>query len=426
MIRCRKGLITLLGVLLLVLSSAEAQEVYPGKILTVYPEFSTAFIHSPGTQAKGAGVEGGILFSGLFGQYSAGINGGYHYLKDEDKDIIPFSSLSLRGGYSIPLFQLFQLHPYWGVSLLWPLEEGSVSPVPSLTGGVSLRFHLYKGNYLSLGSSLSFPLAGSLKPYYSLQLGLKHGIPLMINIPPAELTLTLTPSIFSPDGDGRNDRMNIRQDIINRKSVKKWTLTIRDHHANIVYSRKGRGAPPEEILWDGYSNGGNLVFSASDYDLRVRIEDKLGNIQEEQSSFMTDIFVQNEAGQLKIRIPGIMFSPGRADFSDLAEADSQKNGEILSRLGEILEKFPDYRILIEGYGNLLNWTDPAAAGKEQTELLIPLSRARSVTIRDSLIEMGIQADRLDVVGRGGDSPLVPFSDEENRWKNRRVEFILLK
>jgi flagellar motor protein MotB len=30
------------------------------------------------------------------------------------------------------------------------------------------------------------------------------------------------------------------------------------------------------------------------------------------------------------------------------------------------------------------------------------------------------------VGVGGKDPLVPHSDLENRWKNRRVEFILEK
>ena len=29
-------------------------------------------------------------------------------------------------------------------------------------------------------------------------------------------------------------------------------------------------------------------------------------------------------------------------------------------------------------------------------------------------------------GLGGTEPVVPFSDLKNRWKNRRVEFILIK
>lgn len=30
------------------------------------------------------------------------------------------------------------------------------------------------------------------------------------------------------------------------------------------------------------------------------------------------------------------------------------------------------------------------------------------------------------IGYGGNRPIVPHSDLDNRWKNRRVEFILIK
>jgi len=39
---------------------------------------------------------------------------------------------------------------------------------------------------------------------------------------------------------------------------------------------------------------------------------------------------------------------------------------------------------------------------------------------------GIDEERISVLGLGGSSPIIPFSDKQNRWENRRVEFILLK
>jgi outer membrane protein OmpA-like peptidoglycan-associated protein len=33
---------------------------------------------------------------------------------------------------------------------------------------------------------------------------------------------------------------------------------------------------------------------------------------------------------------------------------------------------------------------------------------------------------MSTVGLGGTQPVVPHGDLENRWKNRRVEFILIK
>ncbi len=68
----------------------------------------------------------------------------------------------------------------------------------------------------------------------------------------------------------------------------------------------------------------------------------------------------------------------------------------------------------------------AKAEKEEVEELIPLSEARALTVQDSLIKLGIDASRLNILGIGGKEPIVPMSDKENIWKNRRVEFILLK
>ena len=51
---------------------------------------------------------------------------------------------------------------------------------------------------------------------------------------------------------------------------------------------------------------------------------------------------------------------------------------------------------------------------------------RAKTVKAALIDYGIKEDKIAVYGIGGANPLVPFSDSENRWKNRRVEFILVK
>jgi len=38
----------------------------------------------------------------------------------------------------------------------------------------------------------------------------------------------------------------------------------------------------------------------------------------------------------------------------------------------------------------------------------------------------VDAKRLSVEGMGSSQPVVDFKDGVNRWKNRRVEFILYK
>jgi len=56
-------------------------------------------------------------------------------------------------------------------------------------------------------------------------------------------------------------------------------------------------------------------------------------------------------------------------------------------------------------------------------LNLKLSQDRCQSVIGYLITKGIQADRLKAVGRGPLDPVVPNSTEENKKKNRRVEFI---
>jgi outer membrane protein OmpA-like peptidoglycan-associated protein len=55
------------------------------------------------------------------------------------------------------------------------------------------------------------------------------------------------------------------------------------------------------------------------------------------------------------------------------------------------------------------------------ELNDRLSKKRAEGLRDLLIESGVAADKLEVVGRGERDPLVPTADEVDEPKNRRVE-----
>jgi len=50
-----------------------------------------------------------------------------------------------------------------------------------------------------------------------------------------------------------------------------------------------------------------------------------------------------------------------------------------------------------------------------------LSKVRAEGLRDQLIEAGVQAEKMEAVGRGERDPLVPTEDEVDEPKNRRVE-----
>jgi len=87
----------------------------------------------------------------------------------------------------------------------------------------------------------------------------------------------------------------------------------------------------------------------------------------------------------------------------------------LDELVEVLKQNPAVRVEIRGH------TDNVG----DFELNIKLSRDRCQSVVDYLIQKGIAANRLQTVGRGPVDAVAPNTTEENRKKNRRVEFIVL-
>ena len=93
---------------------------------------------------------------------------------------------------------------------------------------------------------------------------------------------------------------------------------------------------------------------------------------------------------------------------------------------EILGKYSAYKIRIEGHAVSVYWDNPDRARREEQEELQPLSLARAEAVKDTLVDLGIAESRMTAVGMGGTQPVVPHGDLENRWKSRRVEFILIR
>jgi outer membrane protein OmpA-like peptidoglycan-associated protein/flagellar hook assembly protein FlgD len=237
--------------------------------------------------------------------------------------------------------------------------------------------------------------------------------------------VSVSPGLFSPDGDGRNDQLTITLDTQqSQRPITQWRVNIIDPMGNLFKSWSGTGSPPARLTWDGLSDSGELVQSAMDYFVEFIIQDSLGSRHVSGVGFETDILVIRDGDQLRIRISSIYFAGNTADLFAVENGQRAQNLITMRRLAEILNRYPDYRILIEGHAVQVLWANPTQAAAEQRNELLPLSRNRATTVRQGLTILGVDWNRMSVVGIGGANPVVPHSDLENRWKNRRVEFIL--
>lgn len=115
------------------------------------------------------------------------------------------------------------------------------------------------------------------------------------------------------------------------------------------------------------------------------------------------------AADKTIRLDNIMFETGSATLT----ADSKYE------LQNLITAMTDYpQMVIEVAGHTDNVGDPAA---NKT-----LSQQRAVAVVNYLVGKGISAGRMRAVGYGDTKPAAPNDTPENRAKNRRTEFTIVR
>jgi outer membrane protein OmpA-like peptidoglycan-associated protein len=87
---------------------------------------------------------------------------------------------------------------------------------------------------------------------------------------------------------------------------------------------------------------------------------------------------------------------------------------VLDELANTLRKYPKLRLAVTGH------TDNAG----DFFLNVQLSRDRAKAVADYLLGKGVTLDRIAWRGLGGVYPVAPNTSEDNKRKNRRVEFAL--
>jgi hypothetical protein len=256
--------------------------------------------------------------------------------------------------------------------------------------------------------------------------------PITVDVSGPSLSFAYEPEYFSPDNDGVDDELIMLLGAMDLSPIANWSLEIHEPEPpNLLFYRiEGRGSPAEKTLWNGRSSKGELVQSATDYPFTFKAIDALGNISTLEGTIGVDVLVIRDGNNLKIMVPSIVFRANEADFkgkdldqkSGLTQTQIDNNNRVLRRIAEILNKFKDYRVQVEGHANPTSRNPPAAEAQGD----LALSERRSKAVVDFLVGFGVSRSRLSATGRGSTKPIITFDDHDNWWKNRRVEFILIK
>lgn len=236
---------------------------------------------------------------------------------------------------------------------------------------------------------------------------------------------------FTPDGDGINDVaiFDLRTEYLEAEP-EYWAVSIFDKKNQEIRRYEGHGRHPSQIVWDGESADGELVFSRNDYRASftvipsVKDKERTGISElKAEDSVKTGILFQVVIPdkQWKIIVNTIHFDPDRATFEKISEEQRQENFDTLEILSKEIAEHGEVEVLVEGYANNVSNTE-----RENRQELIPLSRLRAETIMKLLIENGLDEEVLSYKGNGGMNPIAKWEDHDNWWKNRRVEFIVTR
>jgi outer membrane protein OmpA-like peptidoglycan-associated protein len=251
--------------------------------------------------------------------------------------------------------------------------------------------------------------------------------------PPPEISVSLSPRPFSPDGDGVDDLLTINPDIKTVSPIRNWHIEIREPISPYPLFSEwgGNGMPDKAITWDGLNASGELVQSAFDYRFTMRVTNNNNESATYQGTIAVDVLVQREDDVLRVIIPSIVFAANEGDFEGLDSELLKNNDQILRRIADVLNKFDTYRIKVEGHANPTTAPGTRARaieerGDHSIKGLLPLSEERAKAVVDYLVGLGVAQDRLTFVGVGSARIVTAFEDRDNWWKNRRVAFILEK
>jgi outer membrane protein OmpA-like peptidoglycan-associated protein len=161
----------------------------------------------------------------------------------------------------------------------------------------------------------------------------------------------------------------------------------------------------------------------------LTVTDDFGNTSTEEGIINVDVLVKKDGNNYKMVVPSIVFPPSSADLTRVAEDEMSTNRRVLSLVGRALNKYETYQVTVEGHSNPLTPPNtPQRTAEERDDQVLSERRAQAVMnyLATDNGNNNVNRTRLKAVGMSCRQPVADYDDEDENWKNRRVEFILAR
>ena len=120
-----------------------------------------------------------------------------------------------------------------------------------------------------------------------------------------------------------------------------------------------------------------------------------------------EIFAKKTLPELSAELGTVFFALDSSQLDDAARPVLQKNSDWLKR-------WSSTRIMIEGH----------ADSRGTAEYNLALGERRAAAVRDYLVNLGIPANRIQIVSKGKESPFCTEENESCWQQNRRGHFLV--
>ncbi|QTY26102.1 OmpA family protein [Flavobacterium sp. CS20] len=159
----------------------------------------------------------------------------------------------------------------------------------------------------------------------------------------------------------------------------------------------------------GPSANGGCPWPDSDGDGVLDKDDQCPNVAGIMTNYGCPEVTEEVQNELNNYAKTINFDTGKSSISKDSE-------EALTAILAILEEYPNAKFTVEGH------TDSVGSAKNNKKL----SEARALSVKEYLVNNGVEEFRLSSKGYGEEKPIASNNTRSGRAKNRRVEINLVK
>ncbi len=264
---------------------------------------------------------------------------------------------------------------------------------------------------------------GQLSVEYQKGMSLEaESAPFVLDANAPEVELVLIPEPFVRDKGKVTGSVGLEIRAADAVGILRWTVTATAEDGTVLRSEEGAGNPSGIYAWEGIDAA---TTGEAPVTIAVAVFDQGPDNGETSGSFNTAPVAEVKNGRTLLLVDNIIFAAYKNTLDSAGADFAARNARALQRVAEIMAMYPTCALRLEAYALNIYGYDRKKYDAEE-KILFPLTERRAQTVFEALVRLGVSRDALSTQAFGGKNPTASTTDRSVWWKNRRVEFVLIR